>query len=73
MIGVKKYQIHIMLCLFDHYYLRHSWKKKYEAHDIKPHLRSPYYEKGTDSSLFYKGKKQREYQKKRLKMLVNRY
>lgn len=70
----NKYKIYIILCMFDHYYLRYSWGPDLPGNSyIKVEKYTPYYEVGTSSDRFYTSKRNREYQIKRVKMLAERY
>lgn len=71
----RKYNMYVMLCLFDHYYLHHSWKAQTDQRDDQVNIPkpSPYYVKGTDSDWFYQSAELRKFQRARVKFLANRY
>ena len=69
----RKYKIYVMLCMFDHYYMAHSWVDDVLRSGVPIERATPYYIPGTTSDEFYIAPAARAFARKRAAFLANRY
>lgn len=70
----QKYDIYIILAMFDHWYLRHTWDLEIKPSDADKNIsKTVYHVPGKNMEAFYTDERNIEYAKKRIEFLTKRY